>query len=631
MKKVMIALMMFSMGMGLQNSANAAEKIHEAILHQEDVMVPMRDGVKLATDIYRPAVNGVPSEGKFPIVFARTPYNKKSERFVIQAKYFAQQGYVAVLQDLRGCYKSEGIFVKYMNEPEDGYDSIEWLAKLPFTDGKVGMWGTSYGAHVQANSTKLRPPHLKTVVLNMGGLYNGWEYKIRNHGALELAQQVGWAFTQILEETDDPLVKALIKREKVTDWFAALPLKKGLNPLSAVPNFEQYIIDMMTHGDYDSYWKQMSMNWKEYFDQTADIPMIHITGWYDSYTSGTIKNYLALSKRLKSPVRLWIGPWTHGGNIRSFAGDVEFGPEAAVPDFAGQWHLRWFDYFLKGKNNGVEEEPTVKIFVMGTGDGRKDKNGRLFHGGYWKTGKEWPLPGTIFTKYYFHADGALSKKSPASSLPPTVYTYDPEHPVPTIGGSFSPQRPLVDSGAFDQREKEYKGDPSKGFYGSRLPYLPLKSRSDVVVFQTEPLKEDVTVVGPISVKLFASSTAVDTDFTAKLIDVYPLSKDYPSGYEMNITDGILRARYRNSPEKQELMRPGDIYEFLIEPFPTANVFKKGHRIRIDISSSNFPRFDVNPNTGEPLGLERRRIKADQSIYHDSLRPSHVVLPVIPSR
>lgn len=332
MDKQSVILLILLTVLGFQGSGLAEEQTYEAILFQEDVMIPMRDGVKLATDIYRPAINGVPAQGKFPIVFARTPYNKKGERFggVAEAKYFAQHGYVAVLQDLRGCYKSEGILIKYMNEPEDGYDSIEWLAKLPYSDGKVGMWGTSYSAHVQANAAKLRPPHLKTVVLNMGGLYSGWEYKIRNHGALELAQQVGWAFIQIIEETKDPLVKELMQRETVTDWFRALPLKKGLNPLSAVPNFEQYIFDMMSHGDYDDYWKQMSMNWKEYFDKTADIPMIHITGWYDAYTSGTIKNYLALSKRLNSPVRLWIGPWTHHGNTRSFAGNVEFGSEASV-------------------------------------------------------------------------------------------------------------------------------------------------------------------------------------------------------------------------------------------------------------------------------------------------------------
>ena len=310
-----------------------------------------------------------------------------------------------------------------MNEPEDGYDAIEWLAKLPYTDGKIGMWGTSYGAHVQANSAKLRPPHLKTIVLNCGGLYNGWEYKIRNHGALELAQQVAWAFSQILNETDEPLVKDLFENEKVQDWFAALPLKKGLNPLSIAPNFEDYIFEMMTRGDYDGYWKQMSMNWAEYFDPTADIPMIHITGWYDSYTSGTIKNYLGLSGIKKSPIRLLIGPWTHGGNKLSYAGNAEFGPEAAIPDFSGNWHLRWFDHFLKGTHNGVEAEPAVRIFVMGTGDGHKDKNGRLFHGGYWKTGKRWPLPNTVVYKIFFSC-----RRCPEPEIPGAKHSPHDLHP-----------------------------------------------------------------------------------------------------------------------------------------------------------------------------------------------------------
>ncbi len=265
---------------------------------------------------------------------------------------------------------------------------------------------------------------------------------------------------------------------------------------------------------------------------------------------------------------------------------------------------------------------------MGTGDGHKDKNGRLHHGGFWTTAGQWPLPGTTFVNYYFHPDGSLGRTSPGPGVPGTTYTYDPRSPVPTIGGSFSSQPGLVAAGAFDQRERPFDREPVKGFFGSKPPYLPLRSRDDVVVFQTESLAEDVEVVGPIAVRLFASSSAVDTDFTAKLVDVYPPSKDYPSGFDMNLTDGIIRARYRTSPERAELMKPGTVYEFTIEPFPTANVFKKGHRIRVDISSSNFPRFDVNPNTGEPLGLNRRAVVADNTVWHDRDRPSHIVLPVV---
>jgi hypothetical protein len=368
----------------------------------------------------------------------------------------------------------------------------------------------------------------------------------------------------------------------------------------------------------------------EYYGQTADIPMIHVSGWYDAYCETALTNYLGLSQIKRSPVRLLMGPWLHGTTTKTWAGDVEFGPDAAIPDFYAEWHLRWFDHFLKGRENGVEKEPAIKLFIMGTGDGHKDQNGRLYHGGSWRTEADWPLPRTRFTRFYFHADGTLSPRLPGAGVTPTTYTFDPDHPVPTIGAATAAEKPAFAGGAYDQREKEYQGDPETGFFGSRPPYLPLKARPDVVVFQTEPLAEDMEVTGPITAKLWASSTALDTDFTVKLVDVYPPSKDFPSGFDMNITDGIIRARFRNSPETQELMKPGEVYEFTIEPYGTANVFKKGHRIRVDISSSNFPRFDVNPNTGEPLGMSRRKVKADNSIYHDLIRPSHVVLPILPA-
>ncbi|MDA2924617.1 CocE/NonD family hydrolase, partial [Acidobacteria bacterium AH-259-L09] len=407
--------------------------------------------------------------------------------------------------------------------------------------------------------------------------------------------------------------------------------RKGLSPLSLAPNFENYIFEMLTHAAYDDYWKQLGLNWSVRYPETSDIPMLHISGWYDTYCGTAIGNYLGLHPIKKGPIRLLMGPWTHGGSTRTYAGEVEFGASAAIKDFYSKFHLRWFDHFLKGKKNGVGEEPPVKIFVMGTGDGHKDENGRLYHGGYWRSEKEWPLVGTKHTKYYFHANGTLSSKLPDRRSPPITYTYDPHDPVPTIGANSGGGGRLFAGGAFDQREREYKGDPRKGFFGSKPPYLPLKARPDVVVFQTAPLPEEVEVIGPITVTLYASSTAPDTDFTAKLIDVYPPSHDFPSGFEMNLTDGIVRARFRDSPEEPKLMKPGKIYEFVIEPFPTANVFKKGHRIRIDVSSSNFPRFDRNPNTGEPIGKNRRMVPADNSIYVDRKHPSHVIFPIIPAK
>ena len=596
---------------------------------ETNLMVPMRDGVRLATDVYRPAVNGRPVDARLPLLLHRTTYGKTGDRLVAQARYFARNGYVVALQDDRGTYDSEGVQYKYIGMGRDGYDAVEWLARLPYTDGQVGMWGTSYAAHTQATAAILAPPHLKTIVLNQGGVQNGWTHKIRNHGAFELAQQVGWAFAQLAAQRSDPTARALMAVERPHDWIGSLSGRRGITPLSVAPNVEEYIFDMMTRADYDEYWKQPDLNWSAHYAGTSDIPMMHVTGWYDSYAGGTIANYVGLSAIKKSPVRLLVGPWLHARNTQSHAGDVEFGPGAAIPDFHDALHLRWFDHFLKGRDNGVAQEPAARIFVMGAGDGHRDGEGRLYHGGYWRTVPAWPLPETTFTSYYFHAGGSLRTEPPQGDSPPTTYTFDPRDPVPTVGGSFSSTAGLAAPGAFDQRERPFSPDTTTGVLGSEPPYLPLKARADVLVFQTEPLAADVEVVGPVLVRLFASSTAPDTDFTAKLIDVYPPSKDYPAGFEMNLTDGIIRARYRASAERAELMKPGQAYEFTIEPFPTANVFKKGHRIRVDISSSNFPRFDVNPNTGEPLGMHRRVALADNSVHHDARRPSHVVLPIVP--
>ena len=585
-----------------------------------NLMLPMRDGIGIATDIYRPTRFGAPVEDRLPILLQRTPYDKSSQRIVDAAEYFASNGYVVVLQDHRGRYASEGKFTKYLGEGQDGFDSIAHLAQLPYGNGSVGMWGTSYAAHVQANAAKLRPPALSTIVVNMGGMSNGWDHKVRNHGAFEI-QQLTWAFRQLSAETDDPVVRKMLDIDSIHHWLTAMPIRKGLNPLSVSPNFEDYILEMMTHGDYDEYWKHLDINWVEYYDQTADIPMLLVSGWYDSYAGGTVHNYNELSRRLESDVHLLMGPWTHGGNTRSYAGHVEFGHDAAIPDFYDHFHLRWFDHYLKDIT--AERFAKVMVFVMGTGNGEKDENDRLYHGGYWLESATWPLAETDFTPYYLHPDSSLRREAPEVAASSTTYTFDPDNPVQTIGGSFSSTSPVFEPGAYDQREAD-------AVFGATLPYLPLKSRDDVLVFQTAPLETDVPVIGPIKVRLFVASTAVDTDFTAKLVDVYPPTADFPTGFDMNITDGILRARYRDRPDRQEMMSPGEIYEIEITPFPTANVFKKGHRIRIDVSSSNFPRFDVNPNTGEPLGENRRRIKADNTVYHDAVRASHIVLPVVPT-
>lgn len=588
---------------------------------QRDVMIPMRDGVLLAADVYRPNSNGVAVTEPRPVLLTRTPYSKDRERTVITAEHLARAGYVSVVQDIRGRYKSQGHFSKYsVIEPEDGFDTIEWLARQQYSNGRIGMWGTSYAAHAQADAAKLNPPSLKAMLLNEGGMTNAWDHAVRHGGAFELGRELTWAFRQIPLETDDPVVRELFETEKITEWYSALPFRRGLSPLSVAPEYEEYILNEYTQSDYSDFWRRISLNWSEYYEETADAAMLHVGGWYDIFLRGTIQNYVELSTIKKSPIELMIGPWTHSGNARTYSGDVDYGQAAAVTDFDSEFQRRWFDRYLLDDGSAPRRKP-IRLFIMGTGDGSRTEEGRISHGGYWAEAGAWPLPAARRTTYFFHADGTLSESRPSESESSTTYTFDPMHPVPTIGGNVSAR---VADGAFDQRERP-------DFIGSMPPYLPLRARRDVIVFQTEPLEEDVVVVGPIEVVLFASSTAVDTDFTAKLVDVYPPSPDYPGGYDMNISDALVRASYRDDRHTRDLINPGEVYRLVVKPFPTANVFKKGHRIRIDVSSSNFPRFDVNPNTGEPLGKNRRVTSADNTIYHNDRNASQLVLQVLPER
>jgi len=597
--------------------------LYPDVVHQSDVMMKARDGVELATDIYRPAHGSVAVEEKLPVLLHRTPYDKAAPATIAIAETLARHGYVVVVQDTRGRHHSKGVFEKYyVYDAYDGYDTIEWAAALPYSNGKVGMFGTSYAAHTQADASKLNPPHLSTMVLNMGGMANAWNHSVRFDGAFEVGRQFTWAWEQALADTKDPVAKAMLTKEPEFDWYTAMPLRKGLSPLAIEPVYEGYYLDEATKADYGPYWETLGMQWEKYYAQTADVPMLHIGGWYDIYLRGTIENFDKLGAMKKSPMRLMIGPWVHHGDTFEYAGDVDFGPDAAITDFDTDFHLRWFDFYLKGIKTSVATEAPVRYFVMGGGDAHKDKAGRLYAGGRWESAQQWPPAAAKPTMFYLHGDGSLSEKSPATGeVAATTYQYDPNHPVPSIGGGVSHR---LKDGAYDQRERV-------DMPGSRPPYLPLRSRSDVLVFETEPLKEDVTVAGPVEVTLYASTTGVDTDFTAKLVDVYPPSESFPQGVDMNLTDGILRASYRDDAKTRKLLKPGEVYTLTIRPFDTANVFKKGHRIRVDISSSNFPRFDVNPNTGEPLGASRRTLVVNNTIFHDAKHASALKLSVMPAQ
>ena len=593
---------------------------YESIVTERDLMIPTRDGARMATDIYRPARNGVAVNERLPVLLQRTPYARSA--VAGEAEYFAQHGYVVAVQNLRGRFTSEGTFLKVQPaDATDGYDVIEWLAKQPWSNGQVGMWGTSFAAHAQAGAAQLHPPSLKTLVLNMGGMSNAWDHGVRYRGTYEMGRQLTWAWTQLIADARTPQVKELLTQEKVEDWYSVQPLRRGQSPLSVVPAYEGWYMEFFEHADYDAYWKDPMLAWDEHYRETSDIPMLQAGGWFDIFLAGTFKNFTELGKLKRAPQRLLVGPWTHHGNVRPYAGDVSFGAEAGLTDFFSAYHVKWFDHFLKGQASGIAAEAPVRLFVMGTGDGHKDADGRLFHGGYWRDATTWPVPGTTFVPYYLHADGSLSPEKPRERASSTTYTFDPAHPVPTIGGGASAR---LKDGAFDQRE-------GVRFPPSRPPYLPLRSRPDVVVFETTPLTQDMTVIGPVTVTLHASSNRTDTDFTAKLVDVYPPSEAWPGGFDMNLTDAIVRGRYRATRDHAVMLVPGRVYPFTIAPFPTANVFKKGHRIRVDISSSNFPRFDVNPGTGEPLGRSRRLVTQDNTIHHSAVYPSHIVLPLAPAR
>jgi putative CocE/NonD family hydrolase len=422
--------------------------------------------------------------------------------------------------------------------------------------------------------------------------------------------------------SDPAAAPALVEMgNRVREYVMGLPLRPGTTPLKFAPDYESWLIEAMRHGDYDEFWKNHGSSVVDHLQEYKDIPVYHVTGWYDSWgTQVANMNYVELRKAKKSVQRLIVGPWTHGGQARSYAGDAQFTPDAAL-DF-NAWRLRWLEHWLKGVDNGVDREPPVRIYIMGGGDGSKTLEGRLLVGGFWRDEQEWPLARTTYTSYYLQPGGALSPDRPRESAP-TTYTFDPRHPVPTLGGNVSSQGALMFQGATDQR--------CRAEFWLCTDSRPLSARSDVLVFQTPPLDSDVEVTGRLVVKLWAASTASDTDFTAKLIDVYPPNSDYPSGVDLNVADSIVRARYRGGAGKAELLKPGQPYEFTIEMYPTALVFKRGHRVRLDISSSNFPRFDVNPNTGEPLNDSRRWVIAENAVYHDPQHPSNIVLPIIPAR
>jgi putative CocE/NonD family hydrolase len=555
------------------------------------VAVPMRDGVTLYADVYRP-VNG----GKYPVLVSRTPYStERAPSAYEEPLFFARRGYVFVYQDVRGRHESEGKWEPFRNDIEDGYDTVEWAAVQAWSNGKVGMQGHSYGGHVQWRAAMAKPPHLVTIVPMVAStsLYHNW---VTLNGAWRLSFNFGWGAvrqeSRIMQNTGIHGMKDGPESQRYDKVLSFLPLI-GMQEL--LGRHAQFYTDWIRHPDYDDYWKKLNV--EEVFEDIS-IPVHTHGGWFDIFTQGTQNGYIGVSHRGKTETarkksHIVIGPWEHGVSRKT--GDLDFGPDAMVEREV--FELPWFDYWLKGVDNGVGSAPPVTLFVMG-------KN-------VWRQENEFPLARTQYRKMYLssggHAntntgDGRLSWDAPGETSSPDRYSYDPERPVPSTGGNNCCGTPTR-SGPRDQR--------------------PIESRADVLVYTSEPLSRELEITGPVKVALYASSDAPDTDFVAKLIDVFP------DGRAINMCEGITRARYRESAARPKLLEPGKTYEFTIDLIGTSNVFLPGHRVRVDIASSHFPQFDRNPSTGEPFGVSTKVRVARQTIQHSPAHPSHILLPVIP--
>lgn len=567
---------------------------------ERDVAALMRDGTMLYADVVRPA-----EPGRYPALLRRTPYNKQAlvdPAFILRA---ATAGYAMVTQDVRGRYESEGEFNCIVNERQDGYDTLEWLAAQPWCDGSVGMYGTSYNGLTQWQAAMSGHPALKAIVpgVTAADYHKGWTYQ---GGAFQLSFNLSWTMTAlapdtILRKTDRAMGAGssyqdhLAEIDHLDAHFRHLPLTDP--PFAA--DHASYYHDWLAHPAYDDYWEALDVSRAH---ERLTVPALNIGGWYDIFLQGTIDNFVGMRDHAATPEararqRLLLGPWNHPGmRTGNPIGEMNFGVHSTGADIdVDGIHLRWFDRWLRDTDNGVDDEPPVRIFVMGVNE--------------WRHEQQWPLARTEWQPWYFHSDGkanslrgdgSLTRETPAGE-PPDTYVANPRNPVPSRGGGMCCDHVYSYGGAFDQRA--------------------IEEREDVLIYTSAPLDHALEVIGPIRVILHAASSVLDTDFAAKLVDVSPC------GCARNVADGILRARYRNGMQEGELLSPNTVTTFEIDCWSTANMFLAGHRIRVEIASSNFPRFDRNPNTGELPGRSAEMVSALQTVLHTVEYPSHIVLPV----
>ncbi|MFN8058024.1 MAG: CocE/NonD family hydrolase [Vicinamibacterales bacterium] len=579
-------------------STAAQPRAADDVVVEKNVEGRMRDGVVLRADVYRPS-----GEGRYPVLLQRTPYSKHDESDVAAFRALAAAGYLVVVQDTRGRYMSDGV-ARPHDEAADGFDSVQWAAALPRANGRVGMFGGSYLATTQLMAASEQPPAL--VALFPSASYASRYDMVFQGGAFYLNDGLGWNIGQAIDvrrrvltpevERDGPIGMSADERQAFRDrWLWHVPL----NTMAVLDlrRFAPGYFELLAHPSYDGYWERFDIARRH--DRFL-VPAYHITGWYDTLLTGTLRNFAGLrahagTDRARRFQRLLVGPWTHARPTRATrkVGDVDFGPDAGVE--SADELLQWYDYWLKDDRSArtadVETRAPVRLFVMGENR--------------WRDEQEWPLARATPTAYYLHSDGRANSlhgdgtlsSEPQGSERADRYTYDPWDPVPT--------------------------GPLGGYSRMAADQRPIEARSDVLVYSTPPLERAVEVTGPLTLTLWIASSAPDTDFTGKLVDVLP------DGTARALNDGIRRARYRASMTQPSLLHPGEPTEVTIDVGATSNLFQVGHRIRLEVSSSNFPRFDRNPNTGGTFGEDAELRRADQTVFHDAAHPSRLVLPIVP--
>lgn len=565
---------------------------------ESNIRVPMRDGVKLATDVYRPT-----ADGKYPVILVRTPYKKEMSE--LQARFYARRGYAFAIQDCRGRFSSEGTWEPFMHEGDDGYDTIEWLATQPWSNGKIGMIGASYLGWVQWWAASRKPPHLVTIIPNVAPpdpFYNiPYEY-----GAFFLVGAIWWADVLESEATAD-LSGAAISR---------IGEKKYGKLLRELPVIE---LDKAVLGKENPYWRKWIANpvndefWApaNFLDRLADasIPVFHQSGWFDGDGIGSKLNYLKMASHGHPHQKLVLGPWGHSDQAHRMVGDRDFGPEAILD--LSTLYLRWLDHWLKGTDNGIEREPLVSLFVMGANK--------------WLHGDKYPLPEAKFEKWYLTSggkantskgDGRLTREPPTADTPPDRYTYDPADPTPHPDFYEEPEEA---GGEQKIRSVEEKKQEAEAFHEKTT-----QARSDILVYVSEAFTEPYTFAGPLSAVLYASSSAKDTDWFVRLMEVEE------SGKLFTLAEGKIRARFRTTTKKAALLEPGKIYEYPIDLWQTGIQIPAGRRLRVEIASASFPMWSRNLNTGGHSETETEFVAAEQTIYHDAQHPSHILVPMIPA-